>query len=393
VGETDLDGDTYRFFDFDDLKPGDYGEDTISLHVNDNNAFLCADVTLTSNEENGINEPEGEADQTSGPGEGELADLVQFLWWADDGDNVLEEGEDLISDPGAIGSLPLGEPFPLALADSDENIWTGEGGPVDGGETYHIGKAWCFGDIGSDPLPQSDYSGPDADNDDDGTAGDPGDGGVTCDGASLGNESQTDTLTADISFDAVQARHNDGFQCKKTPTFSECSLGEQYADAAGIFDQGTQKGGAAVLANRSLPAAAFGAPQTSGAASDVGFPVGSFVSLGFKQNGPDNGSLVLDFSDNVVLDGPGNDLKVYEVTGGTYPDEKVRVAVSQDNITYFTVAASITRDGEVDIAPSGLPWARYVKLTDVSDPALFASDADGYDLDALEALNCGVPAN
>src|SRR3989344_742543 len=38
------------FFDFDDLKPGDWGEDTISLHVDDNDSWLCADVTLTSDD-------------------------------------------------------------------------------------------------------------------------------------------------------------------------------------------------------------------------------------------------------------------------------------------------------------------------------------------------------
>src|SRR3989344_7681832 len=32
------------FFNFDDLKPGDWGEDTISLHVDDNDSWLFADV-------------------------------------------------------------------------------------------------------------------------------------------------------------------------------------------------------------------------------------------------------------------------------------------------------------------------------------------------------------
>src|SRR3989338_5857040 len=34
------------FFSFDDLKPGDWGEDTISLHVNSNDSYLCMDVSL-----------------------------------------------------------------------------------------------------------------------------------------------------------------------------------------------------------------------------------------------------------------------------------------------------------------------------------------------------------
>ena len=80
-----------KFFNFLDLKPGDRGEDTISLHVDTNDAYLCANVKLTSNDENGCNEPEGLVDGTCGgtdpvgAGLGELASNVNFLWWADDG--------------------------------------------------------------------------------------------------------------------------------------------------------------------------------------------------------------------------------------------------------------------------------------------------------------------
>src|SRR3989338_8690162 len=100
-----------KFFNFFDLKPGDIGEDTISLHVDTNDAYLCADVTLTSNDDNGINEPEGgDGDTTDGAGEGELGDNVNFVWWADDGDNVLETDEEVISE-GPIGALALNQPF------------------------------------------------------------------------------------------------------------------------------------------------------------------------------------------------------------------------------------------------------------------------------------------
>lgn len=47
-----------KFFDFLDLKPGDRGEDTISLHVNNNDAYICANVKLTSNDDNGYSDPE-----------------------------------------------------------------------------------------------------------------------------------------------------------------------------------------------------------------------------------------------------------------------------------------------------------------------------------------------
>jgi hypothetical protein len=197
------------------LKPGDYGEDTISLHVDTNDAYLCANVTLTSNDDNGINEPEGgDGDTTDGLGAGELAQNVNFMWWADDGDNVLETGENIIS-TGPIGALTLNEPYPFALADSDQNIWTGTGGPIKGNETLYIGKAWCFGSISASPLTDDDSVGnnPSQDNNGNTVAGEPIDGGYLCNGSQLNNITQTDSLTANVSFSAIQSRNNTGFQC------------------------------------------------------------------------------------------------------------------------------------------------------------------------------------
>src|SRR3989344_7043000 len=57
------DGDVPRqFFNFSDLKPGDYGEDTISIHVNNNESWMCADVALTSNDDNDCTEPENDVE-------------------------------------------------------------------------------------------------------------------------------------------------------------------------------------------------------------------------------------------------------------------------------------------------------------------------------------------
>src|SRR3989337_1248885 len=43
--ESNLDGQL--FFNFNDLKPGDIGEDTISVKVNDNNAWACVKFDIT----------------------------------------------------------------------------------------------------------------------------------------------------------------------------------------------------------------------------------------------------------------------------------------------------------------------------------------------------------
>ncbi len=212
------------FFDFHDLKPGDWGEDTISLHVKDNDSWLCADVTLTSDDDNGLTEPEGDdGDITPGPlGEGELADHINFYWWADDGDNVFEtcQGEEqpqpcvneALLPAGPIGALEVGETAHVALADSLTNIW-GEQGPLPGGEVRFVAKAWCFGTTEMTPYPQdggNQQSGPD-------------DRPVLCDGSAETNVTQTDSLTADIAFRAVQSRHNDRFLCRPelAPTESQ----------------------------------------------------------------------------------------------------------------------------------------------------------------------------
>ncbi len=195
-----------KFFDFPDLKPGDVGEDTISLHVNTNDAYLCANVKLTSNDDNAPTEPELLVDGNTGPGLGELASSVNFVWWADDGDNVLESDENVISQ-GPIGALGLNGSTTVPLADSVTNIWTGGSGPAPGDKTLYIGKAWCFGTIGQAPLVQDGLGSTSPRTPANST------GGITCDGSGLGNSTQTDSLTADVQFTAIQSRNNPGFLC------------------------------------------------------------------------------------------------------------------------------------------------------------------------------------
>jgi len=391
-----------KFFNFFDLKPGDYGEDTISLHVDTNDAYLCANITLTSNDDNTCNEPElGDEPSCTAPGvgQGELAQNVNFMWWADDGDNVLETGEEVIS-TGPIGALTLNTPYPITLADSDQNIWTGIGGPVAALDTKYIGKAWCFGSIGQTPVTQ-DGSGnlmtPAGNNNGNGISGEPEDGGYSCNGSALNNDTQTDSLTADVSFSAVQSRNNSSFQCDEPeqPPVA-CELIQTYADEVASFDQGLLKNGGSVLAARSDPSKALGAPQSLGTPyDDTSNPLilNGFFSLGFPSANPFNAAeIVLSFNDNFVVDGPGVDLKLWEVTGGTsYPDERVDVYIGDTLVGPWTqVGDDVTRDAEIDIdilAPA-VNQARYVRIVDASNLALFEATADGYDLDAVQALNC-----
>lgn len=195
----------YFFFNFLDLKPDDEGEDTISIHVDDNDAWACMYIDVTDTPENGCNEPEaGDGDVTCADDEGELQNEINFVWWADDGDNVLEddEAESRIIHRGSLADMSLDIP----LADSN-GLGVFGPDPLLAGETYYIGKAWCFGTLGVDPetqdgLPGGNDNGPL----DRGT-------GISCDGSGLDNTTQSDSVMGDITFTAVQSRHNDNFVC------------------------------------------------------------------------------------------------------------------------------------------------------------------------------------
>ena len=47
----DLEGEL--FFNFNDLKPGDWGEDTVSLQVQTNEAWACVNIEITANDDSG----------------------------------------------------------------------------------------------------------------------------------------------------------------------------------------------------------------------------------------------------------------------------------------------------------------------------------------------------
>lgn len=188
------------FFSFVDLKPGDYGEDTISLHVDNNDAYACMAFDLTATPENGQNEPEAEVDNTAGADEGELQDHLSFLFWNDDGDNVFEIGEEVLEDLSGLPGSVFGGDW-LAIAEGGET-------PLEGDTTHYIGKGWCFGEMTRTPVPNDANTPPDPDTNRI---------GFTCSGAGDHNEAQTDGITVDVGFYAVQSRNNDDFSCSALP--------------------------------------------------------------------------------------------------------------------------------------------------------------------------------
>jgi predicted ribosomally synthesized peptide with SipW-like signal peptide len=129
--------------DLDDVKPGDFGEVTFSLHLFNNPGYIWVDTELIDADENGNTEPEAKDEDEIGPNEDdskernlfdtegdedddgntvqepvELLDEIEVLLWHDNGDNLLGETE-LVEAPHDVDSDSSIE------LDRDEAIITG----------------------------------------------------------------------------------------------------------------------------------------------------------------------------------------------------------------------------------------------------------------------------
>ncbi|MFC4544582.1 VWA domain-containing protein [Halosolutus amylolyticus] len=79
-----VNGDEISPIALEDVKPGDSGCLTTSLHLCDNPGYIWMNGSLTANDDNGLTEPESEVDDTDGEGEGELADSIETRVWYDE---------------------------------------------------------------------------------------------------------------------------------------------------------------------------------------------------------------------------------------------------------------------------------------------------------------------
>lgn len=163
-----------------------------------------------------------------------------------------------------------------------------------------------------------------------------------------------------------------------------CYVPGQFAFASTIIgtEQGKRKDGSSVLAARSVP--------TQGLVLENGNYETNFYSLGF------GGWIIVGFAD-IIVDAPGNDLRITEDTWGPYPVERADVYVSQNGTDWEKIGTADNTNSvnathtttEFDLASLGWTYAEFVKIVDTSDPAVHNAIADGYDLNAVEALHSG----
>ncbi|MFC7046612.1 SipW-dependent-type signal peptide-containing protein [Halobacteriaceae archaeon GCM10025711] len=152
--------------DLRDVKPGDSGEVTFSLHIFDNPAYMWLFGDLKENLENGETEPESLVDETDG---GDLADAIMARLWYDDGDNVYQDGETVFAE-GTLADVldDLGSGIAL-----DAEAETQGRQCYPNSTTQYVAFEWWL------PL-------------------------------ETGNEVQSDSVSFDLRFYAEQCRHNDG---------------------------------------------------------------------------------------------------------------------------------------------------------------------------------------
>lgn len=183
-GLKDLTPGTDKFWNYPDVKPGDYGCNVISIHVKKQDAWACIDFKNQKNLENGITESEAPEDP-NGSASGELGDVLEFFGWLDDGDGKYEPpGEKaLFGTSTQAASIMLNEKT-YAIGDSKSSACQQD-------KTKYISACWCAGDLVVNMQT----------------------GKITCDGSRVGNGSQTDTMTLDVLIRAVPSADDKKFVC------------------------------------------------------------------------------------------------------------------------------------------------------------------------------------
>ena len=207
--ETDL-GVGHRFFDYSDLKPGDEGENTISLHVYDNDAWGLFTVLNLIEDDVSCTEPEEEVDGCSE--EGQLGENLLFTAWLDQGlipgfQNVYKNAAgEYVNDP----TIDPEEGDNLMNSRYEIPFWEGELASED---------SWKIADVLSAAYAFTPGPNPDGHNDYGASHGLAEDGRMVGSTTyyfgfaweipeNVGNDVQTDSMSATMEFQVEQHRNN-----------------------------------------------------------------------------------------------------------------------------------------------------------------------------------------
>ncbi len=212
--------------------------------------------------------------------------------------------------------------------------------------------------------------------------------------SSVTNWAQGDTLTFSEDFFAHQTRNNPidpvtGSGRLWNPTIQKCETctfaTSVWASEASDYIKRLRRDGEAVLVARTNTANALGANDTNDPPTN-----NKFLSLGF------GGSVILRLP-QVIYETTGDELAIYEVTGGrsSYPQEQAKLEVSQDGTNwagnYTLSSTAVNGINYVDTSSSGLSQFQYVRITDTSNSTNFPrpqyDSADGFDIDAVQGLH------
>jgi predicted ribosomally synthesized peptide with SipW-like signal peptide len=192
--ENDLQTGVHKFFNFADIKPGDSGEDTISLHVINNDAWGRLVIsgpgytgqvpTPVTDTDNGCTEPELNPvdpqcpDVSSQGGVGELRQNLLFNVWLDqgvipgfqgktgdptEGDNVFDSGDVPLITSGPIDAggevWDLADGLALAAAQYPGAPGLNSDGHLTGSVTYYFGVGWQLPQIVGNDVQSDTFGG------------------------------------------------------------------------------------------------------------------------------------------------------------------------------------------------------------------------------------------
>ncbi|HDL18623.1 MAG TPA: hypothetical protein ENH29_06180, partial [Bacteroidetes bacterium] len=212
----------------------------------------------------------------------------------------------------------------------------------------------------------------------------------------------------DISADTVLATYGFGLGAQDMVIVEPIQSSDPWADAVAGFTPGQNW---SHLGEAFFPINVLGPPDQDPALTpyNPSSKPEEILSLG------DGGEIILQFTDNKIVNGPGADFTVFEnpfisLFDGSVFVEAAIVSVSQDGQNWVTfpydttdmsglagvtptknnlqpLDPSVSGGDQFDLEDVGLAWATYVKLTDLGDiykEGLYNGD---FDLDAVAAIN------